>query len=195
MVKIIGVVGSPRIKGNTNFLVEKALESAEKLGADTEIIQLGKSNINPCIACEICKKTGKCSIEDDMETILGKISSAHGLIIGSPVYFGNVTSQIKMFMDRSRPLRASFQLKDTVGGAISVGASRNGGQETTCAAIHDFLLIHDALVVGDGIPTAHYGGTGVGGAKSDCQTDEMGIQTAENLGKRVTELALKLIGK
>jgi multimeric flavodoxin WrbA len=70
-----------------------------------------------------------------------------------------------MFIDRSRPLRIDFKLKDKVAGAISVGASRNGGQETTISAIHQFLLIQDAIVVGDGAPKAHYGGTGVGGAK------------------------------
>lgn len=192
MAKIIGIIGSPRIGGNTAFLVEKALESARNNGAETEIIQLGKSNINPCIACNICKEKGKCSIEDDMELILEKIKSADGIIIGSPVYFGNVTAQTKIFIDRSRPLRAGFQLKDKIGGAISVGASRNGGQETTCAAIHDFLLIHDAIIVSDGAPTAHYGATGVGGGKKDCQNDAAGIETAENLGKRVAELTIKL---
>ncbi|MCK9152410.1 flavodoxin family protein [Methanobacterium alcaliphilum] len=192
MVKIIGIIGSPRIGGNTAFLVEKAMQSAEENGAETEIIQLGKSNINPCIACNKCKETGNCSIDDDMESILENLSSAEGIIIGSPVYFGNVTAQTKMFIDRSRPLRAGFQLKNKVGGAISVGASRNGGQETTCAAIHDFLLIHDAIIVSDGAPTAHYGATGVGGGKNDCQTDEAGIETAKNLGKRVCELAIKL---
>lgn len=191
MVKITGIVGSPR-KGNTSFLVETALEAAEKEGAETEIIFLGKSNINPCIACEICKKTGKCSIEDDMEDILQKISTSQGIIIGSPVYFGTITAQTKMLMDRSRPLRRNFQLKDKVCGAIAVGAARNGGQETTCSAIHDFFLIHDGIVVGDGNPTAHYGGTGVGGEKTACQEDEVGMETSRNLGKRVAILSRDL---
>lgn len=55
-----------------------------------------------------------------------------------------------MLMDRSRPLRMDFKLKNKVGGAIATGGSRNGGQETTIAAIHEFLLIQDAIVVGDG---------------------------------------------
>jgi multimeric flavodoxin WrbA len=192
MVKIIGIVGSPRKKGNTAFLVEKALESAESIGVETDIIYLGRSDIRPCKACNVCKETGKCSIKDDMNSLLEKVVSAHGIIVGSPVYFGNVTAQTKIFMDRSRPLRGNFQLQDKVGAAISVGASRNGGQETTCAAIHDFLLIHDAVIVGDGAPSAHYGATGVGGGESDCQKDLSGISTAESLGKRVANLALKL---
>jgi multimeric flavodoxin WrbA len=194
MVKIIGLVGSPRRGGNTEHLMKTALVAAGELGVDTELINLGSAEIEPCIACDICKDTGECAIYDDMTEIINKVRDAHGIIIGSPVYFGNVTSQVKMFMDRSRPLRMDFKLRNVVGGAIAVGASRNGGQETTISAIHEFLLIHDAIVVGDGSPLAHYGGTGVGGAKSDTLNDEFGIETSKNLGKRVAELALFLLG-
>jgi multimeric flavodoxin WrbA len=192
LVKLIGIVGSPRKEGNTYTLVKEALIAAENVGADTELIHLGSAEIEPCIACDICKSTGECSIYDDMRDITSKLREAHGIIIGSPVYFGNVTSQIKMFIDRSRPLRIDFKLKDKVAGAISVGASRNGGQETTISAIHQFLLIQDAIVVGDGAPKAHYGGTGVGGAKDDCESDEIGLETSRNLGTRVAELAFKI---
>jgi multimeric flavodoxin WrbA len=192
MVKIIGIIGSPRKDGNTSFLVETALKSAESIGADTEIINLGSLNIEPCVACDICKATGECAIYDDMQEILDIMRESDGMIIGSPVYFGSVTSQLKMLIDRTRPLRGSFRLKNKVCGAIAVGGSRNGGQESTISVIHDFLLIHDAIVVGDGAPMAHYGGTGVGGPKEDTKMDEIGIETSKNLGKRVTELAIML---
>ena len=192
MVKVIGLVGSPRKGGNTENLVKTALMAAEELGANTEIISLGSAEIEPCIACDICKATGECSIYDDMTSILEKIIEADGIVIGSPVYFGNVTSQLKMFFDRTRPFRADFKLRNIVGGAISVGGSRNGGQETTISAIHQFLFIHDVIVVGDGAPLAHYGGTGVGGAKEDIKTDNIGLETSNNLGRRVTELAILL---
>jgi multimeric flavodoxin WrbA len=192
LVKVIGIVGSPRQESNTEFLVKKALKSAEELGAQTELINLGSADIEPCIACEICKSTGECSIYDDMREILFKLTNAQGLIIGSPVYFGNVSAQMKTFMDRTRPLRGDFKLKDTVSGAITVGASRNGGQETTISSIHEFMLIHDAIVVGDGAPMAHYGGTGVGGAAGDAKSDQTGVDTSVNLGRRVAQLAMKL---
>ena len=162
------------------------------MGVNTEIIDLGKAELEPCIACDICKSTGECAIYDDMRDITEKLIDSHGLIIASPVYFGNVTSQIKMFMDRSRPLRIDFKLHDKVGGGISVGASRNGGQETTLSAIHQFFLIQDMIIVGDGAPFGHYGGAGVGGAVGDSENDDVGLETAANLGKRVAELALKL---
>ena len=188
MVKIIGIIGSPKKDGNTSYLVKTALKSAEEAGADTNIINLGSLNIEPCVACDICKATGECAIYDDMREILEIMMESDGMIIGSPVYFGSVTSQLKILIDRSRPLRGSFRLKNKVCGAIAVGGSRNGGQESTISVIHDFLLIHDAIIVGDGAPLAHYGATGVG----DTKTDEVGIETSKNLGKRVTELAIQL---
>lgn len=192
MVKIIGIVGSPRKDGNTSYLVKSALKSAEDVGADTELINLSSMDIEPCIACDICKTMGECGIYDDMRVIMEKLMDADGIIIGSPVYFGGVTSQTKMLMDRSRPLRINFKLRNKVGGAIAVGGSRNGGQETTITAIHEFMLIQDMIIVGDGAPLAHYGGTGVGGSKGDTESDDVGIKTSRNLGKRVTELVMKL---
>lgn len=192
MVKVIGIIGSPRSGGNTETYVKKALESAESAGADTEIINLGKAEIKPCNACDICKYSGECPIDDDMVEISKKVKEADGVVMGSPVYFGNVTAQTKLFIDRSRPLRIDFKLKDKVGGAISVGASRNGGQETTIAAIHQFFFIQDMVVVGDGAPLGHYGGAGVSGGKGDASEDETGLETSANLGKRVAELALKM---
>lgn len=195
MVKIIGIVGSPRSNGNTQILVKAALEAAKEVGADTELIKLNEIEIEPCIACNICKDTGECAIYDGVADVLEKMVEADGIILGSPVYFGSVTSQLKMLMDRSRPLRTEFKLKDKVGGAISVGGSRNGGQETTINTIHSFFLIHEALVVGDGAPTAHYGGTGVGGAPGDSENDEVGLETSRNLGRRVAEVARLLVSR
>ena len=188
MVKIIGIIGSPKKDGNTSYLVKTALKSAESAGADINIINLGSVNIEPCVACDICKATGECAIYDDVGEILDMMRESDGMIIGSPVYFGSVTSQLKMLIDRTRPLRGSFRLKNKVCGAIAVGGSRNGGQESTISVIHDFLLIHDAIIIGDGDPMAHYGGTGVG----DTKNDDVGIETSKNLGKRVAELAMKL---
>ncbi|MGI6465107.1 MAG: flavodoxin family protein [Methanobacterium sp.] len=192
MVKIIGIIGSPRKGGNTEIYVKKALESAQNAGAETEIINLATAEIEPCTACDICKSTGECAIYDDMVEIGKKLQEAHGVIIASPVYFGSVTAQTKIFIDRSRPLRIDFKLKDKVAGAISVGASRNGGQETTLNTIHNFMFIQDMIIVGDGAPLGHYGGAGVSGAAGDAAQDEVGLETSANLGKRVAELAIKL---
>ena len=192
-MKVVGISGSPR-DGNTAFLVKEALKAVEEEGIETQYISLAGKKLNPCIACDQCRKEGKCVIMDDINDILEEMVGAEGIIIGSPVYFGGVSAQLKMLFDRSRPYRRGFKLKNKVGGAIAVGASRNGGQETTIKDIHNFMFIHSMIVVGDGDPTAHYGGTGVGGDIEDCKRDEIGIETSRNLGRKVAEV-VKLIHK
>ncbi|MGJ7029256.1 MULTISPECIES: flavodoxin family protein [Methanothermobacter] len=192
MVKVVGICGSPRKNGNTEILLREALRAAEDCGAETELIRLAGLDINPCRACDSCKKAGECAIDDDLNDVIERAASADGIIIGSPVYFGSVTAQTKMFMDRTRPLRSGFRLSDKVGGAVTVGGSRNGGQETACNDIHNFFLIHEAVVVGDTAPTAHYGGTGVGGARGDTEKDAQGLETAGNLGRKVASVAMKM---
>ena len=194
MVKVIGICGSPRKNGNTEILLREALEAAASEGAETELVRLAGRDINPCRACDSCKSKGECEIDDDLNEVIELAADADGIIIGSPVYFGSVTAQTKMFMDRTRPLRSNFRLSDKVGGALTVGGSRNGGQETACGDIHNFFLIHEAVVVGDAAPTAHYGGTGVGGAKGDSAEDATGIETSRNLGRKVASLAMKIHG-
>ena len=193
-MKVIGISGSPRPEGNTTLLVREALNAIAEEGIETEFISLADKELNPCIGCNICKETGTCQIIDDVDEILEKMKEADGIILGSPVYFGGVSAQLKMLMDRSRPLRIGFQLRNKVGGAIAVGASRNGGQETTIQQIHNFFLIHSMIVVGDNDPTAHYGGTGVGKSPGDCKNDDIGLETARNLGKKIAEV-VKLIKK
>lgn len=195
MVKIMGIVGSPRKKGNTNYLVKEALKAAGKLGVETELINMCDIEIEPCVACDICKSTGECAIYDDVPNLLDKLTDSQGVIFGSPVYFGSMTSQLKMLIDRSRPLRFDFKLKNKVGGGISVGGSRNGGQETTISAIHQFMLIHDMIIVGDGAPLAHYGGTGVGSNINSAEGDDVGLETSRNLGRRMAELILEISKK
>ena len=158
MATIIGLVGSPR-EGNTKILVEAALSEAEAMGLTTELVHLGKMNIAPCIACDKCRKEKRCVQEDDFQKVAEKLKGMQGLVVGSPVYYGGVSAQLKAFMDRTRYLRRKEALKDSVGGAIAVGAARNGGQETTIQQIHNFFFIQGMIVVSDE-ETMHYGGTG-----------------------------------
>ena len=76
MVKIVGIMGSPREDGNTAHLVKTALKSAEEAGADTELINIASMNIEPCIACDICKNIGECGIYDDMRVIIKKLQDS-----------------------------------------------------------------------------------------------------------------------
>ena len=99
-MKVLGIVGSQRKKGNTSILVQEALKPFKEHGAETELIFLGDHEIKSCKGCEGCKKTFKCVIEDDMQKIHPLILDADGVILGSPTYFYNVSADMKAFLDR-----------------------------------------------------------------------------------------------
>lgn len=99
-MKILGIVGSKRKKGNTSYLVQEALEVARKEGLETELIFLSDYSINSCTGCEGCKDTYRCILDDDMQKIYPLLMQADGIILGSPTYWYNVTADMKSFIDR-----------------------------------------------------------------------------------------------
>ena len=99
-IKILGVVGSKRRRGNTSILVETLLEAAETQGAHTEQIFLDDYDFADCNGCEGCQKDFQCVVDDGMQAIYPKILEADGLVIGSPTYFYNITALMKAFLDR-----------------------------------------------------------------------------------------------
>lgn len=187
-MKVVGIVGSPRSGGNTEYMVKSTLDILKENGFDVELITLHDKNINYCIGCDSCKKTNKCAIDDDMQELTDKVKEADGVIMSSPVYFGDMTGLAKSFIDRLRPLRNIHAFKYKVCGAISTGGFRNGGQESTIASIHDFFLIQGGIVVGDDRPTAHYGATGVGNTSDD----DIAHTTCENLANRMMDVLKKV---
>ncbi len=100
-MKILAIVASPRLKGNTNYLVDETLREAAKLGAQTEKLILSQYNVNPCIGCDDCASRDSCVLKDDGEWILGKFCEADGVILATPVYYYNVSAQLKAFIDRN----------------------------------------------------------------------------------------------
>lgn len=99
-MKIIGMTSSPRETGNTVTLVKKSLEAVAEKGAETEYIDLAKMNIHPCKGCNYCKAHDTCIQKDDFGTVMEKVVSADGILMGSPVYFFDITAQEKVFIDR-----------------------------------------------------------------------------------------------
>ncbi len=100
-MNIIGIVGSKRKKGNTASLVQKTLEPfMEDPNCYVETIYLGDMNFEGCRGCEGCAKTNRCVLADDMQEIYPKLRNADALIVGSPTYFYNITSDMKKFIDR-----------------------------------------------------------------------------------------------
>lgn len=191
-VKIIGVACSPRKGRTTAAAVQVALEAARQVGktVETEFIDLGGLKMQGALAAGIPLGEGE---RDDFPAIEARLRAPEvaGIIVGTPVYFTNMSALAKEFLDRWMAFRKDFALRDKVGGAIAVGAARNGGQEVTLQTIHAAMLCQDMIIVSDGRPTARLGGILVS-AGEDISRDELGLTTARGLGRRVAEVALKL---
>jgi multimeric flavodoxin WrbA len=104
-MKIMAINGSPRKKWNTATLLGKALEGAASLGAETELVHLYDLDFKGCISCFACKlkggkSYGKCAMKDELTPVLETIARADALLLGSPIYFGTVTGEMRSFMER-----------------------------------------------------------------------------------------------
>ncbi len=194
-MKIYGIMASPRKSKSTDFLLEKTLQEVQNTSAglgkiiETELITLAGKKINGCIACGKCQKGILCSQEDDFQELIPMLSDPElkGIIMATPVYMGSMTAQAKAFLDRTVLFRRNgFIFKNMLGGVITVGGSRNGGQEITIQAVHAAMMIHDMIIVGDGL---HFGGTAWSNHPDGIDADETGIETAKLTGKRMAEVA------
>jgi multimeric flavodoxin WrbA len=192
-VKLLGISGSPRNKA-TAFAVREALTYAESLGdVGTEFISLRGKDIEFCIHCDYCvrKKEG-CVFEDDVAALYPSMEAADGWILGTPVYQGTLSGQLKAMLDRCRAIvaRDIDALKDKTGVAIAVGGDRIGGQEPAIMAIHSFYLANKMIPVSGGPFGANLGGTvwsrdkGAEGAEAD----EVGMRGIRLTVKRMVEL-------
>ncbi|AKB28047.1 iron-sulfur flavoprotein [Methanosarcina siciliae T4/M] len=104
-MKVIAINGSPRKKWNTATLLEKALEGAASEGAETEIIHLYDLDFKGCTSCFACKlkggkSYGKCAMRDELTPVLERLEDADAVILGSPIYLGNLTGEMRSFMER-----------------------------------------------------------------------------------------------
>ena len=104
-MKVIAFNGSPRKNWNTATLLNKALEGAASQGAETELIHLYDLSYKGCISCFSCKlkggkSYGKCAVNDDLKPVFNRIEQADALIFGSPIYFGQVTGEVRSFLER-----------------------------------------------------------------------------------------------
>ena len=198
MVKILGICGSPRRKSCYRAL-QIALEAAKKTGDDveTELVELRGKKINFCIHCNKCLRDGAdhCTIyKDDMTPLYDKFYGADGIIVASPVYEMNITAQLCTFFDRFR----SAWLKGVedpdffahkVGAGITVGGTRNGGQEATMHAITNFFLTQGMTICTGG--SGMYSGPMLwnpGDGSSDID-DPWGFKNCEILGTKMAKMA------
>lgn len=98
--RILAFVGSPRVGGNTDILVDEVLRGAEESGAAMDKVYLGRCKIGPCHACDACADTGICIQRDDMDDLLERMGQSDVWVLGTPVYWWGATAQFKLFLDR-----------------------------------------------------------------------------------------------
>jgi multimeric flavodoxin WrbA len=192
-ITLLGISGSSRLKA-THFAVNEALRYAhEQYGATVDYFSAHRKTIGFCVHCDACvrKKQG-CAFEDDMEEVYPKLEWADAWILGTPVYQGQVSGQLKAILDRCRALVAGEPgvFRNKVGAGIAVGGDRSGGQEPTLQSIAGFYLINEMIPVGGGAFGANLGAAvwsrdkGAAGVKAD---DE-GIRAIHRVVDRLVEV-------
>lgn len=178
MLKVSGICGSPRAGGNTEILLDIALNEFDETRFETDKVRLCECVLKPCSSCGYCIDNQECCIEDDMtSTIIPRLIDSDVIIVASPVYFNNVSGQLKVFIDRTWCIRG--RLKDKIGGGIVVG--RGYGLESALTAIHAFMIKHEMML-------GHRGVSGTAYWKGEVMKDEKAMKDAKSLARRLSEL-------
>ncbi len=191
-MKVVGFNGSARKDGNTAIMMRYVFNELESEGIETELVQLAGKPIRGCADCFKCweKKDGKCIVKDDfLNECLDKMKAADGIILGSPTYFANISTELKAIIDRCGMVsRANGDLFRRKVGAAVVAVRRAG-------SIHAFNSINHFFFIGQMIvPGSSYWNIGIGLDKGDVEKDDEGIQTMKVLGQNMAWLLKKLEG-
>ena len=189
-MRVLGISGSPRRGGNTDILVNSALEVLAAEGLQTEFLSLADRPIKPCGGCRGCfaGETMRCVQEDPaFDGILDKFAEADGILIGSPIYFGSATPQIMALLDRVGYVARKYPqlLRRKVGAAIVV--ARRAGQNFTFAQLNYFFLISEMIV-----PGSTYWNVAFGREKGEVRNDAEGMETVKNLAGNMAWLMRRL---
>ncbi|NVM31065.1 MAG: flavodoxin family protein [Candidatus Helarchaeota archaeon] len=198
-IHLLGICGSPR-EGSTDYIVRDALNHAETKfeGIETDYFSAKGKKINFCIHCDYCIREKKgCVHKDDMNELYPKLIKADAYIMGSPVYQGNISGQLKTILDRTRAIVAAnpkvFQNK--LGIAVAVGGDRVGGQESTIHTILDFYVLNGIIAVSGGFFGANLGGAvwskdkGALGAKEDSE----GVKSVHKSVNKLIKMTKKIL--
>lgn len=185
-MKAIAINGSPRPGGNTEVLLKKTLEPLEAAGWDTEYLRIGGKALRGCVACMQCveRRNNKCAIENDaMNEYIQKMFAADAIILGSPTYFADVTSELKALIDRAGfvALANGGAFSGKIGAAVV--AVRRGGATHVFDTINHMFLTSSMIV-----PGSLYWNLGVGSLKEEVKGDEEALSNMEHLGRTIAWL-------
>ena len=191
-MKVVAFNGSARKNGNTALMINTVFEELEQEGIQTEMVQLSGEHPHGCIACYQCfkKKNKKCIVDDDcINSCIQKMDEADGIILGSPTYFADISTEMKALIDRTgMTARANDDLfKRKVGAAVVT--QRRGGAIHAFDTMNHFFTIGQMIIVG-----SSYWNIGVGREKGEVKEDTEGITTMRHLGINMAWALKKLHG-
>ncbi len=189
-MKVIAFNGSPRPNGNTAASIQIALNELEKHGIETELIQVGGVLVRGCTSCYHCykNKVKKCTVTSDpLNEWIEKIIAADGIILGSPVYFNDVTAEMKALIDRAGFVaRANGRMYKHKAGAAVVAVRRVGAVHALDTMLHFFLAMQMFIVGGSN--------TVIADTIGDVEKDGEGIRNMKTMGENMA-LLLKMMKK
>ncbi len=180
-MKVTAFNGSPRHNGNTALLLRKALEPIAQAGIQTELVQVGGTNIHGCRACMQCaqRKDRRCACDDDpLNSFLAKMLESDGMLLGSPSYFCGVTPELKALIDRAGYVAAvnGRMLARKVGAGVT--AHRRAGGTHVMEAINHMFLMNRMIV-----PGSTYWNFGVGREPGAVANDQEALANMQDLGE------------
>ncbi len=188
-MKVVAFNGSARKDGNTAILVQRVFAGLEAEGIETEMVQLAGRTIRGCTACGQChkNKNQRCAIDNDVANeCIAKMLAADGIILASPTYFADVTTEMKALIDRAGYVaRANDDMLKRKVGAAVVAVRRAG-------SIHAFDTMNHFFLIGQMIiPGSSYWNLGIGRAKGEVEQDEEGLKTMQTLAQNMAWLLKK----
>jgi multimeric flavodoxin WrbA len=189
-MKVIAFNGSGRKDGNTATLIDNVFGELQKEGIETELFQLAGKKIRGCVACYKCfqNKDQKCSAKSDvLNECIDKMLESDGIILGSPTYFANVSTEMKALIDRAGlvAIANGHMFKRRVGAAVV--AVRRAGSIHAFNSMNHFFFINQMIV-----PGSIYWNMGIGRQPGEVEKDEEGVRTMKILGSNMAWALKKL---
>lgn len=189
-MKVVAFNGSARKDGNTAILINRTFTELSAAGIETEMVSLAGKNLRGCTACYKCSdnKDQRCAVtSDDLNLYLDKMLNADAIILGSPTYFADISTNMKALIERAGmvALANDFMLSRKVG--ASVVAVRRGGAIHTFNSLNHFFFINQMIV-----PGSSYWNDGMGRNIGEVENDDEGLATMTNLGRNMAWLLKKI---
>ena len=160
MTRLLSISSSPRRNGNSEILLKSFIKGVEEAGCESNMIRVNNLKVRPCQACDGCALTGECVQKDDMQKIYPMVKEARAMVVATPIYFGSLSAQLKMFVDRHQCWwHAKYNIKKPFvpldegrkGFFISVGALKNKRFSESALSIVKVYYHNINFVYSDGL--------------------------------------------